>query len=82
MVAAVLSRELRSGWRRGRPHWLRRAYATWLLILTANQTAMPFEVAATAWRHYVGCRTVNAATFDALRDFKIQYRDQAPEHAP
>ena len=52
------------------------------VILTANQTAMPFEVAATAWRHYVGCRTVNGATFDALRDFKIQYRDQAPEHLP
>ena len=52
------------------------------VILTANQTAMPFEVAATAWRHYVGCRTVSPSTFDALRDFKIQYRDQAPEHAP
>lgn len=52
------------------------------VILTANQTAMPFEVAATAWRHYVGCRTVTGNTFDALRDFKIAYRDQAPEHAP
>jgi Protein of unknown function (DUF3105) len=52
------------------------------VILTANQTGMPFEVAATAWRHYVGCRKVNDATFDALRDFKIEYRDQAPEHVP
>jgi hypothetical protein len=52
------------------------------VILTANQTAMPFEVAAVAWRHYVGCKSVNAATFDALRDFKIDYRDQAPEHGP
>jgi hypothetical protein len=52
------------------------------VILTANQTAMPFEVAATAWRHYVACRTVNAATFDALRDFKIDYRDRAPEQVP
>jgi hypothetical protein len=52
------------------------------VILTANQTAMPFAVAATAWRHYVGCRSVRPATFDALRDFKIAYRDQAPEHVP
>ena len=52
------------------------------VILTANQTGMPFLVAATAWRHYIGCRSVNDATFDALRDFKIAYRDQAPEHAP
>jgi hypothetical protein len=52
------------------------------VILTANQTGMPFEVAATAWRRYVGCRSVNAATFDALRDFKIAYRDHAPEQVP
>jgi hypothetical protein len=52
------------------------------VILTPNATAMPFQVAATAWRHYVGCKTVNAATFDALRDFKIDYRDQAPEQVP
>jgi Protein of unknown function (DUF3105) len=49
------------------------------VILTANQTAMPFEVAATAWRHYVGCKSVGPATFDALRDFKIAFRDRAPE---
>ncbi len=49
------------------------------VILTANSTAMPFEVAATAWRHYVGCKSVGPATFDALRDFKIAYRDHAPE---
>lgn len=48
------------------------------VILTANQTAMPFEVAATAWRHYVGCKRVNGATFDALRDFRVAYRDRGP----
>jgi hypothetical protein len=52
------------------------------VILTANTTGMPFEVAATAWRHYIGCTRVNAWTFDALRDFKLRYRDQAPEHVP
>jgi Protein of unknown function (DUF3105) len=52
------------------------------VILTANATNMPFEVAASAWRHYVGCGHVSGATFDALRDFKIDYRDRAPEHVP
>jgi Protein of unknown function (DUF3105) len=52
------------------------------VILTSNSTAMPFEVAATAWRHYVGCRSVNRAALDALRDFKIEYRDHAPEQGP
>jgi hypothetical protein len=52
------------------------------VILTLNQTAMPFEVAASSWRHYVACRSVNDATFDALRDFRAVYRDEAPEHAP
>jgi hypothetical protein len=48
------------------------------VILTANQTAMPFAVAATAWRNYVACKTVNGSTFDALRDFRAAYRDRAP----
>ena len=52
------------------------------VILTPNSTQMPFEVAATAWRHYIGCARVMPAAFDALRDFKIAYRDQAPEHVP
>ena len=52
------------------------------VILTANATQMPFEVAATAWRHYIGCPRVASATFDALRDFKIAYRDHGPEQVP
>jgi hypothetical protein len=52
------------------------------VILTPNNTAMPFLVAATAWRHYIGCPRPSDAMFDALRDFKIAYRDQAPEHVP
>lgn len=47
------------------------------VILTANQTGMPYAVAATAWRHYLGCNKVNGATFDALRDFRSAYRDKA-----
>jgi len=47
-------------------------------ILTLNQTSMPFVVAATAWRHYIGCRDARPAMFDALRDFRARYRDAAP----
>jgi hypothetical protein len=47
------------------------------VILTANQTDMPFAMAATAWRHYVGCNTAGPAAFDALRDFRSAYRDRA-----
>ncbi len=47
------------------------------LILTANQTGMSYAVAATAWRHYLGCNTVNGSTFDALRDFRDTYRNRA-----
>jgi hypothetical protein len=47
------------------------------VILTANQTEMPFAIAATAWRHSLGCNTAGPAAFDALRDFRTAYRDQA-----
>lgn len=49
-------------------------------ILTLNQTSMPYVVAATAWRHYIGCRDVRPAMFDALRDFRTRYR--APGGVP
>jgi hypothetical protein len=47
------------------------------VVLAANQTGMPYVVAATAWRHSLGCRNVDAATFDALRDFRAAYRGRA-----
>jgi hypothetical protein len=36
-------------------------------------------VAATAWGHIIGCKTVKPAMFDALRDFRVKYVDQGPE---
>lgn len=47
------------------------------VILTVNQTGMPYAVAVTAWRHYLGCSSLNGFTFDALRDFRSAYRDRA-----
>jgi hypothetical protein len=51
-------------------------------LLFRNQTGMPFAVAATAWTHQLGCRTINAKVFDALRNFRERYTDQAPEAVP
>jgi hypothetical protein len=51
-------------------------------LLFANRTGMPFEVAATAWTHQLGCRRFNDGTFDALRAFRAQYLDKAPEYIP
>jgi hypothetical protein len=49
------------------------------LLLFQNPTAMPYDVAATAWDHLLGCRTFSQKTLPALRDFRIAYSFQAPE---
>lgn len=51
-------------------------------LLFANQTKMPYTVAASAWQHFIGCKNDNAATFDALRAFRKKYTDKAPEQVP
>lgn len=53
--------------------------AAYKILLFENPTKMPYEVAATAWGHIIGCRTVRPAMFDALRDFRVRYVDQGPE---
>jgi len=52
------------------------------MLLTPNETNMPFEVAATAWDHYIGCPRMNDEVYDALRAFKFRYRDKGPENVP
>ena len=52
------------------------------MILTPNPTDMSFEVAATAWDHYIGCPRMNDQVYDALRAFKFRYRDKGPENVP
>ncbi len=47
-----------------------------------NNTNMPFEVAAVAWQHYLGCPHYTAKAIDAIRDFRVQYVDKAPEFIP
>jgi hypothetical protein len=40
---------------------------------------MPYQVAASAWGHFIGCERVTDRTWDALRAFRARYTLQAPE---
>ena len=51
-------------------------------LLFENNTNMPYQVAATAWTHLIGCTKVTPQMWDALRAFRIRYTDQAPEQIP
>ena len=51
-------------------------------LLFQNQTKMPFAIAATAWTQMLGCKTFSPKVFDALRNFRERYADQAPEQVP
>jgi len=42
---------------------------------------IPYQVAASAWGHLVGCKKLTNASFDALRAFRDRYRDQGPEQS-
>ena len=52
------------------------------MLLFQNETKMPFAVAATAWDHQLGCKTMNDKVFDALRTFREAYIDKGPEVVP
>jgi hypothetical protein len=65
------------------------------LLLTPNETQMPYEIAASAWTgdkdhggtipefgHVLGCPTMRAETIDALRAFIAAYRGKGPERIP
>ena len=54
--------------------------AAYKILMFENNTNMPYEVAAVAWGHIIGCKTIKApAVFDALRDFRLKYVDKGPE---
>ena len=52
------------------------------MLLFENGTKMPFAVAATAWDHQLGCKTMNDKVFDALRTFREAHIDKGPEVVP
>jgi hypothetical protein len=51
-----------------------------LLLLFQNPTGMPYDVAATAWGHMIGCKTINPRVFDAFRAFRLMYFNKGPEN--
>jgi hypothetical protein len=51
-------------------------------LLFQNNTNMPYAVAATAWTQLLGCKTMNAKVFDAIRAFRARYTDKGPEFIP
>ena len=48
-------------------------------VLMENNTEMPFAVAAVGWRRYVACKELTDASFDALRAFREEFVEDAPE---
>lgn len=61
------------------PNQGREAYH---MALMENTTEMDFQVAAVGWQNYVGCDEVTPQTWDALRAFRDEFTDQAPERVP
>jgi hypothetical protein len=52
------------------------------IMVFENNTQMPYAVAAVAWTHVLGCKTMNTSVFDAIRAFRKTYTDKAPELIP
>jgi hypothetical protein len=52
------------------------------IMVFENNTNMPYAVAAVAWTHVLGCPTMNDGVFDAIRAFRKQWTDKAPELIP
>jgi hypothetical protein len=52
------------------------------IMVFENNTNMPYAVAAVAWTHILGCQAMNTGVFDAIRAFREQYTDKAPELIP
>jgi hypothetical protein len=51
-------------------------------VLMQNNTDMSFEVAAVAWRNYLGCPKYSLQAVEAMRAFRDVYVDTAPEQVP
>lgn len=59
-----------------------KGVAGYHMLLFENNTNMPYEVAATAWTHILGCKRVNDKVWDALRAFRDRFTDKGPELIP
>jgi hypothetical protein len=52
------------------------------MVLMQNNSKMPFQTAAVAWQHYVGCNDLSPAALEAMRTFRDRFVDQGPEFVP
>jgi Protein of unknown function (DUF3105) len=52
------------------------------MLLFENPTNMDAAVAATTWGHSLTCPQMNDKVFDAIRTFRNEYIDTAPENVP
>jgi hypothetical protein len=50
------------------------------MLVFQNETNMPYQVAAVAWTHVMGCPQWNANVPDAITAFRGRYQLKAPEH--
>jgi Protein of unknown function (DUF3105) len=53
-----------------------------LMLIFRNETGMPYEVAAVAWTHILGCPRYNDKVPDAIRAFRDTYIGKGPEKIP
>ena len=56
--------------------------ASYHMLIMRNNTKMPFQTAAVAWRHYVGCKDAGPKAIAAMRAFRDRYVDKGPEFVP
>lgn len=52
------------------------------MALMSNNSKMPFQAAAVAWRRYIGCDDVSPAAMTAMRRFRDRFVDKGPEVIP
>lgn len=51
-------------------------------LVMQNNTNMPYAFAALNWTRLLGCQELNPAAIDAMRLFREEFTDDAPERVP
>ncbi len=51
-------------------------------LVMENNTEMPYAMAAVNWTRFLGCQELNPASIDAMRLFREEFTDDAPERVP
>ena len=51
-------------------------------LVMENKTEMPYAFAAVNWTRVLGCQELSPASIDAMRLFREEFTDDAPERVP